>query len=174
MRLFIAIELSEDMKAAITSFQQDLKKRGVTGNYTKPENLHLTVAFIGEYGDPYDVLDALHAVSFKGFDIKLSEPGNFGELIYLGLDAPEDLNRLVKSVRHCLADNGIPFDRKRFRPHITLVRKADMRKFREREDITVTGTEMTVTKVSLMRSDRGKSGMIYTEMGSIAALNITD
>ena len=171
MRLFTAIELTDEMKDALTGFQAELKSRGVSGNYTKRENLHLTLAFIGEYGSCDEVIDAIEDVSFEEFDLKLTEPGNFGELIYMGLEAPEELQRLVKSIRHCLSDAGIPFDRKRFRPHITLVRKADMRKFREREDIPVPSGKMAVKKVSLMRSDRGKNGMIYTELGSIGAID---
>lgn len=33
MRLFIAIQLSKDMKSALTACMNDLKKQGVTGNY---------------------------------------------------------------------------------------------------------------------------------------------
>ena len=51
MRLFIAIRLSDDMRRALLAAQDALRKRGVRGNYTKPENLHLTLAFIGEYPD---------------------------------------------------------------------------------------------------------------------------
>ena len=48
MRLFIAINLSDDMKAALLDLQNDLYDRGVRGRYTTEENLHLTLAFIGE------------------------------------------------------------------------------------------------------------------------------
>ena len=59
MRLFIAIQFNEQMLDALTKLQNDLRAMGVTGNYTKRENLHLTLAFIGEYGRPGDVLDAM-------------------------------------------------------------------------------------------------------------------
>lgn len=50
MRLFIAIQFEEKILDALNDFQDDLKEKGVTGNYTKRENLHITLAFIGEYG----------------------------------------------------------------------------------------------------------------------------
>ena len=55
MRLFIAIQLSEKMRKALVSCLHDLKKQGVEGNYVPAQNLHLTLAFIGEYRDPEQV-----------------------------------------------------------------------------------------------------------------------
>ena len=52
MRLFIAVQLSEDMRDEICRVQGDLQRMGVRGNYTLRENLHLTLAFIGEHNDP--------------------------------------------------------------------------------------------------------------------------
>ena len=63
MRLFIAILLSDEMKDALTEAQNELYDRGVRGNYTPEENMHLTLAFIGEYPDAAPVLDALSAVA---------------------------------------------------------------------------------------------------------------
>ena len=61
MRLFIAITLSDAMKDALIDVQNTMYEHGVRGNYTKEENLHLTLAFIGEYPDPEAVLDASFA-----------------------------------------------------------------------------------------------------------------
>ena len=55
MRLFIAIQLSEEMRKALVDCLHDLKKQGVEGNYVPAQNLHLTLAFIGEYRDPEQV-----------------------------------------------------------------------------------------------------------------------
>ena len=49
MRLFIAIQLSDEMKKALVACMHDLKKQGVEGNYVPAQNLHMTLAFIGEY-----------------------------------------------------------------------------------------------------------------------------
>ena len=68
-------------------------------------------------------------------------------------------------MRRALAENDIPFDRKRFSPHITLVRKAS----RDAAGIGIAPAGMDVEAISLMRSDRGKSGMIYTELGRVEA-----
>ena len=49
----------------------NLKAKGVKGNYSRRENLHITLAFIGEYGNPDEVMDCIEQVDFKPFDIRL-------------------------------------------------------------------------------------------------------
>ena len=165
MRLFIAIELEPNIKNTLLEIQYNMKKAGVTGNYTAIENTHITLAFIGDYPDPDYVLQAMSNVSFKPFNITLKGFGNFGDLWWAGLDSSEELRTVVKSLRHFLSDAGIPYDKKKFSPHITLIRKAVWRK--GMPGISIPHKTMTVNKITLYRSDRGKHGMIYTEIGSI-------
>ena len=56
----------------------------------------------------------------------------------------------------------LQFDRKKFSPHITLLRRGA-----GRPAIQVPDAVTEVDRVLLMRSDRGKQGMIYTEVGRI-------
>lgn len=165
MRLFIAINLSPEMQNALTDAQRAMYHRGVRGNFTPEENLHLTLAFIGEYPDADAVMDALSSVTFTPFDLALDGVGRFGELWWAGLRESAALTAVVRRVRRALAEGGIPFDRKRFTPHITLIRKAS----RDAAGITIAPETMTVRTVSLMSSRRGRNGMIYTEIGVIEA-----
>ena len=96
--------------------------------------------------------------------------GNFNDLLWCGIGHPEELTACVKRLRRALAEAGIPFDRKKFSPHITLVRKPEVPKglARGSGDVLVPAAVpkagMIVDHISLMRSDRGKNGMIYTEI----------
>ena len=72
MRLFIAICLNENMKSALIDAQNQMYEGGVRGNYSSEDNLHLTLAFIGEYPDPEDVLDAIKTVPFTPFDLQIT------------------------------------------------------------------------------------------------------
>ena len=182
MRLFIAIQLNDEMKDALTRLQKQLQRQGVRGNFTRRENLHLTLAFIGEYPDLYDVKDIMDTIDFEPFDISLDGMGSFGSLWWMGLssgsgeeDGNDELKSLAKHLRRALADAGIPFDRKKFSPHITLVRKPTMRNSAAEaghrnaaipEEILadLPRASMLVDHISLMRSERGKHGMIYTEL----------
>ena len=166
MRLFIAINLSDEMRGALIDAQNDMYDSGVRGNYSPEENLHLTLAFIGDFPDPEDVLSALSELEIRPFTITLDRCGSFGgDLWWAGLQASPVLEAIVRRVRRALAENGIPFDRKRFSPHITLIRRAE-----NGFPAEIRPVSMTVDHISLMRSDRGKHGMIYTEVGRCGRL----
>ena len=165
MRLFVAVQLDKKMKDALCAVQNEMRRRGVEGNYTRPESLHLTLAFIGDYPDPQPVLDALSAVDFTPFDISLDGIGSFGSLWWAGTKESVPLASVARRVRRALAEHNIPFDKKRFSPHITLIRKAT----NNMPGVHVRPKGMTVEEIALMRSDRGRNGMIYTEIGIIEA-----
>ena len=165
MRLFIAIRLTKAMKDALRDVQSELYARGVRGNFTPEENLHLTLAFIGEYPDADAAAEALGGVSFAPFTLRLAGLGCFGDLWWAGTDRSEELSALARRVRRALSESGIPFDRKRFSSHITLLRKARGAV----PPVAPAACAMSVEAISLMRSDRGKHGMLYTELARIPA-----
>ena len=123
MRIFIALQFEETFKQALLDIQSALKNCGIKGNYTKPENLHLTLAFIGEYGNPQNILDALDDIEFTPFELSLNGIERFETILWAGLSASEQLSQNVKRIRRALAEQEIPFDRKKFTPHITLIRQ---------------------------------------------------
>ena len=168
MRLFIAISFEDDFRDALIDIQDELMQSGVSGNYTDPENLHMTLAFIGEWDDPEGVLEVMKSVRLRSFSIELKGYGPFKDMIFAEIEENEDLKAYVKRLRAALLENEIPFDRKKFLPHVTLVRKAHrikgapLPRFDETESMRVEG-------ISLMKSERGRHGMIYTEIGYITA-----
>ena len=168
MRLFLAVQLSNEMKKAIISAQNKLKQNKVSGRYTDVQNLHLTLAFIGEYGNTDNVLEAMEQVHFESFQLKLGgHIGSFGDLLWAGLEQSDELEKLACQLRHSLAEYHIPFDKKKFNPHITLLRNAVIPTYADISSINIDKFSMTVSEVSLMRSEHRKHGMIYTEIGSI-------
>ena len=161
MRLFIAIKLNSELRNALTDVQKHLIRSGIRGNYTNTDNLHITLAFIGEYDEPDFVTEVISEVPFSPFPIFLSTLGHFGNLWWVGLDDNDELDSYVKRLRKALSEAGIPFDKKKFSPHITLIRKA----IGTLPAVSVPKTVMSVDHISLMRSERGPKGMIYTEIG---------
>ena len=160
MRLFIAINFDDSIKNALAEMQESMRRQGIRGNYTRMENLHLTLAFIGEYGDPDAVNEVLTSVPLEPFHLTLQGYGSFRNLYWAGLEDSDKLSAYVKRLRHALAEHRIPFDRK-YSPHITLVRQAPA----EPPRLRVPSASMEVRRISLMRSERGKNGMVYTEIG---------
>ncbi|MCR4645744.1 MAG: RNA 2',3'-cyclic phosphodiesterase [Oscillospiraceae bacterium] len=172
MRLFIAIQLDPDVRKALTDAQAALREGGYRGRYSDTESLHLTLAFIGEYNDPDHVLETMEQVRFEPFPIRLGGCiGNFDDLLWAGMAQSEPLEKAVQQLRHYLADAQIPFDRKQFNPHITLLRRSQISwgsTFRF-SDVVVTPAEMTVRRISLMRSEFIRHGAVYTELGAVQA-----
>lgn len=169
MRLFIAIQLNEKLRESARDVQEAFRWQQVRGNYTPAENLHLTLAFIGEYRNPEDVLDAMERVRFAPFTIRMDKVGCFDELWWTGFADSRELEDLVLNLRHALAEAGIPYDRKKFKAHCTVLRKAMYAKGQKTVHVSIEPADMQVDRICLVQSTRGKHGMIYTELGSVDA-----
>ena len=176
MRLFIAVNLNDEMKDALMDIQDTMRNYGVHGKDTPPENLHLTLAFIGEFDDPERVKEVVKSIEIRPFKMTLNGIGAFRDLWWVGIENSAPLMAISRRLRRALADAGIPFDKKKFSPHITIIRRASGELSREAAGeiaafAGIGGTNaisgaasMTVDHISLMRSDRGKYGMVYTEL----------
>ena len=132
MRLFIALEISGELKNEILKLQENLKKHK-KANYTREENLHITLAFLGEVPlEKFaDVCAAMNetAAEFNSFTAKNGGLGSFNtkdnQILYCGIQSKE-LEILAKKLRENLKRHNINFDCKRFLPHITIARKIDL------------------------------------------------
>lgn len=161
MRLFVAIQLSDEMKKALVDCMHDLKKQGVDGKFVPAQNLHVTLAFIGEYDDPKKVKQVIDRVPLPEFRLSLSEKGNFGDLLWIGVKGNQKLKTYVKELREALAGSGIPCDRDKFVPHITLIRKSSAKKPYQ---VRVPKADMMVKKASLMKSEQRDGKTVYKEL----------
>ena len=93
MRLFIAVDPDEGMRRELIRYMNDLRACGMQGVYTKEENLHLTLAFIGDYGDPQEVLEAMEEAAEEVFTLSLKGTGSFGDLWWAGFKDSEALEK---------------------------------------------------------------------------------
>ena len=84
MRLFIAVDISDEARSAAAAHISELR-RGyprAKASWVRPENLHITVKFLGE--TPEDKIDAINqtltaaAAAIRPFGFELSKPGSFG------------------------------------------------------------------------------------------------
>ncbi|MBR3539199.1 MAG: RNA 2',3'-cyclic phosphodiesterase [Lachnospiraceae bacterium] len=163
MRLFVAIDLSEEMKKSLAGTMHELKKKGVGGNYVPMQNMHLTLAFLGEVEDVQAVKDALAGIKFKPFQLSLSELGNFDQILWAGVKGNQGLSSIAKMVRDALDQADIPYDHKKFAPHITLIRKATGKW----QNVAVPKESMMVKKISLMSSTIRDGKPVYKEIFSV-------
>lgn len=162
MRLFVSIMLGEKMLEEISKTARALRASGVTGRYSRPENYHLTLAFIGEVESTAAAKRAIAGVEAGPLTLRLSRLGNFGDIIWVGLEKNRQLDLLAEKVREALRGEGVGFDRKNFSPHITLIRSA-VGNFRA---VRVSQCEAVVGKISLMKSEIKDGKRVYTEIFS--------
>ena len=167
MRLFIALEFDKEIIRTLTDLQVELRNCGVTGRFTPSENLHMTLVFIGEYRRPEEVLDIMNRVDFEPLVLRLEGLQYFRDMFFARISDNAALKAYVRRLRRNLAERDIPFDRKKFSPHITLMRKVSFQKGVDGVSIVAPKKEIPVKRVSLFRSERGKHGMIYTELGAV-------
>lgn len=161
MRLFIAIRFSEEIHRELFSVRDALHAQARSGNFTRPENLHLTLAFLGETNETQKIRQVMDAVPASPFPLTVGGTGRFGDTWWVGVDKSTALERLADGLRSGLLNAGFSVDTKPFRPHITIVRQlaADA-------PVTLSAprTQMTVDRVSLMKSERVNGKLSYTEL----------
>ena len=130
MRLFVAIPFSKEALDAAEERADYVRKNSRRGNFTARENLHLTLAFLGEVDDPSVVTAALDRVRWNACPIRIGDLGSFpsrGTLtVYAACDGRMPLTSLAAAVRSALGASGIAFDGKPFTPHLTIVRDSDL------------------------------------------------
>ena len=129
MRLFIAINFNDNARRRLVDIRDELCSQFERGNFSAPENLHLTLTFLGEYDSKQteDAKAALDSVSFDPFDIVFERIGRFkregGDLWWAGLRESKALSDLRRGITDRLRLAGLSFDAKRFSPHVTLGRR---------------------------------------------------
>ena len=84
MRLFFALPLSLPVREALSAAEAALRRQG-RGSFPPPENLHLTLAFLGETSDLDGARAALAGVSCRPFSLAVGGPlGHFDDLWWGG------------------------------------------------------------------------------------------
>jgi len=123
MRLFVALPLDETMRDALCRAMEDLRAAGVRGRFSHRENLHLTLAFLGETPRLAQACRAVAGVEAPAFDLRLETFGLFrrqeGSILWAGLTPSAPLLALQRQVAGRLLKDeidrrlvdGDPFDR---------------------------------------------------------------
>lgn len=124
LRCFIALPLPDPLTRALEPVLTALP----VGRVVPAENLHLTLAFLGEQPDWQieAVHEALSQISFPRFSLRLSGLDTFGEakphVVWAGIEKAEPVKALQAKVLGALHLAGLDLPRRRFRPHVTLAR----------------------------------------------------
>jgi 2'-5' RNA ligase len=128
LRLFFALWPDDPTRAALADWTRAI--HGASGGRAmRPENVHLTLAFLGST-DPA-TLPAVEAaasrVAPRTCTLRIDEPGYWrhNQIVWAGArEVPAELAAFVADLRAALLEARIAFDAKPFVAHITLIRRA--------------------------------------------------
>lgn len=170
VRLFIAASLPEGWIENLIQAQAHLRKHSERISLTQTQNLHLTLRFIGEIAKKKlpSLRDYLESwVLPEAFPIKFSDYGRFQrgqeQLIYAELESSQSLTELANSLAGFPQELGIPIEKRRFKPHVTLARRAFLKQDFEtlKKELPRDYPEETLQKLTLFQSEFTQTGMRY-------------
>ncbi len=125
MRLFVAVALPEDLRARLSGLQQGVP----AARWVDPDNLHLTLRFVGEAdsGQAQDLDAALVQVRAARFEVSLAGVDCFGRgrksrALWVGVEPAPELDRLQRRVEQAVQAAGFEPVGRKFKPHVTLAR----------------------------------------------------
>ena len=129
MRLFIAINFGEEVKNRLLALCDELRSLSQRGNFSLPENLHLTLAFLGECDakQAAAVKSVVDSTDFEPFDVSIDRIGFFrrdgGDTWWAGVRENKPLMDLQRKLTDKLTVAGFEVEKRRYFPHITLGRE---------------------------------------------------
>lgn len=124
-RLFVAVDLPDEVTAQLERLCIGLPAIRWLG----PDQLHLTLRFIGEVEHAlfYEVGEALASISLRPFELRLKGLGLFPHrgaphTLWVGVDEAAELGQLKRRVDRVLEEAGVAPERRKFTPHVTIGR----------------------------------------------------
>ncbi len=186
IRAFIAIELSDAVKTAISHLQTQLRAANqIPAKWVEPNGIHLTLKFLGNI--PRDSTGAVTgaiqqaAREVAPFHLEVRGLGVFPNrkrvhIAWIGIegDLPQ-ITTLQQRLDSCLSPLGFTPETRAFTPHLTLARVRDRASPAEQESFgeLITASTFTeapvlrVTSVHLIESRLGREGAVYRRISSV-------
>lgn len=176
MRLFVAIELSEEVRATLVEVQSGLRRWSKTVRWVDPSQLHLTVKFLGEAAESTESairtgLDRC-AASSSAFDLTLTHAGCFPprgpvRIVWVGAEEPSGaLESVVGAVETETERLGFAREPRPFSPHLTVGRvREDSSAGKLRGEVVggvVRAVSQSVESLTLMSSTLSAKGSSYS------------
>lgn len=162
MRLFVAINLTDEIKNSLYGCIKELESCCIKGRFTLKENLHLTIVFIGETDRPQEAIQAMDTVKSPPVELAFGGLGRFarrdGDIYWVGVQKTEPLKRLYRELFDALKEAKFSLQDKDFKPHLTLGRQIVLK----HKEITVPDMKMTANYIDLMKSERIDGRLTYT------------
>jgi 2'-5' RNA ligase len=175
MRTFIAVTIKDAARATLNRYLAELRARYTAGvRWSRPENVHLTLRFLGEVSDR-DLAGVTAAASKAAaaagsFTLRLGAPAHLGKgtprVLSLSVGGQvEELAALHAALEAHLEKSGFGRDSRRFRPHLTLGRRKKGPIPEDWRQVPRSGaTDWDVDEIVVFSSTLTPTGPIYTPL----------
>jgi len=176
MRTFIAIEIPSEIKSALNALQNELRRAGADVSWTRQENIHLTLKFLGEVDErrigEIEKVCVDSAREFRPFALGLGATGVFPNsrqprVLWAGLSGEiEKAVEMQRRLDESLALIGFERELKDWRPHLTIGRLRSNRKTRELLALAdahpLPSMSFVVSEIVLIKSELHPAGARYS------------
>ena len=130
MRLFVAIEIPQNIRAAYIALLKDFRAIAPQAKWVRAENLHVTLKFLGEthIAKLVAVQNALgavrseQAVALEFCGLRFFPNEKRPRVFWAGMEASLNLKALATDIDHAAHRLGFPLGDRPFIPHLTLAR----------------------------------------------------
>ncbi|WP_407308437.1 RNA 2',3'-cyclic phosphodiesterase [Desulfosporosinus sp. SB140] len=174
MRLFIGIDLPDEIKQSVLKLQSELRQLGVEGSWKSKDNFHITLEFLGELDSKTIpmITESLSSASknHKSFMLTLGGLGAFPSFkrphtLWTAIGGClSELNQLRDEIHTLLTQKGFSLENRQFRPHITLASRPDLNEI-ELADFQMRKLgEFRVEGVNLFQSSVIQGKRTYTSL----------
>lgn len=181
IRTFIAIEVEDRVREAISHIIEQLRETGADVRWVLPQNLHLTLKFLGDVDDRRinDITERVREASSgtEPFELQLSGVGafpnrNHPRVVWIGLcRGAEPLQELAWRIETALDAEEFPREDRKFSPHLTIGRVTSPRGLQSLvmlvDRMSFVGPAMVVDRIAVMKSDLRPTGPIYTRLAAV-------
>ena len=176
MRLFLAINLPDDVCRGVWQAAEPLRVGRYPVKWVAERSLHVTMKFLGEVAAEreQEIIERMQAAvrGAKAFSLVVSGFGAFPSLanprvVWIGCEPVPPLELLQHRVERETNRLGFPLEGRPFHPHITLgrakrdTRAADFRGLREAAERLEYANTLTVQSLDLMESTLTRDGAVY-------------
>jgi RNA 2',3'-cyclic 3'-phosphodiesterase len=176
IRLFVAVSISEQSRNAVSNLVENFRSESPGVRWVKPENLHLTLKFLGDVEESRlsslkNALDS-SVSDLRLFQFDLTNLGCFPNIkrprvLWVGIeDESNQLVRLHKNIEEQFFKVDFPKEKRRFQPHLTVARIKDSRNsnlfLSEFQSYNLGQFTVDVADVLLIKSDLRQSGAKYS------------
>jgi len=174
MRIFIALDIPEEIRARLTQYMERARALAPEARWTRVEGLHVTLKFVGHVSDAMveQIKTTLASIKTAPFAVRFEGVGFFpnpkaARVFWAGVEGGADLPRLASAIDAALEKLGIERETKPYHPHLTLARTS-ARPLRELQPLLADtppqfGT-MTAREFFLYQSQPQKGGSKYTKL----------